>query len=109
MEVPGVPLPGAKSAPPPIVRLPTDPAPVNVPPAILAPPFSAPALFVVPAVLVNSPDTVAPALLVKVPAFDTVPVTVPALSNVALFVTFEVMLPVAETTSVPAETMVGPV
>src|SRR3954451_16922604 len=90
MNVPGVPLPGA-NVPPETVRLVTVPEPVNAPPLRFAPPLSAPLLVVVPAVLVSRPDSVAPVLLLKVPAFDTVPVQMPELFNVPVF---ETTLPV---------------
>src|ERR1700712_5454881 len=84
MDEPGVPLPGA-NMPPETVRFVTVPKPVNVPPLTFAPPFNAPLFTVVPAVLVSRPDTVAPALLLNVPAFDTVPVQVRLLVIVAVF------------------------
>src|SRR3981081_3210078 len=77
--------------PPETLRLATMPKPVKVPPLTLAPPFSAPLFTVVPAVLVRRPDTVAPVLLLKVPAFDTVPVQVRLLLIVPVF---EATLPV---------------
>src|SRR3978361_735359 len=81
IDEPGVPLPGA-NVPPETVRLVTVPEPVNVPPLTLAPPLSAPLFTVVPAVLVRRPDTVAPALLLKMPALATVPAQVPELLRV---------------------------
>src|SRR5207237_1100178 len=90
IDVPGVPLPGAK-VPPETVRFVTVPEPVNVPPLTLAPPFNAPLFAVVPAVFVKRPDTVAPALLLNVPAFDTVPLQVRLLVIVP---EFETTLPV---------------
>src|SRR4051812_26751373 len=87
MKEPGVPVPGAKVAPE-TVRSVTVPEPVKMPPLTFAPPFNAPLLVVVPAVLVRSPDRVAPTLLLNVPAFETVPVQVRLL----------VMVPVLEAT-----------
>ena len=93
MNVPGVPLPGA-NVPPETLRLVTVPEPANVPPLTVAPPLSAPLFVVVPAVLVSRPDTVAPALLLKMPAFDTVPVQVRLLLIVpALETTLPVQMP----------------
>src|ERR1700710_298761 len=80
--------------PPETVRFVTVPEPGNVPPLTLAPPFSAPLFTVVPAVLVSKPETVAPALLLNVPAFDTVPVHVLLLSMVPVFdATLPVQMP----------------
>src|SRR5437588_8810380 len=94
MSVPGVAVPGA-NVPPDTVRFVTVPEPVNVPPLTLAPPLSAPLFVVVPAVLVSNPDTVAPALLLKVPAFAMVPVQTPLLvMAAALLRTLPVQTPV---------------
>src|SRR3954469_3254101 len=83
MDDPGVPSPGA-NVPPATVRFVTVPEPAKVPPLTFAPPLSAPLLVVVPAVLVRRPDTAAPSLLLKVSAFDTVPVQVRLLVIVAV-------------------------
>ncbi len=93
MDEPGVPLPGA-NVPPETVRFATLPVPVNRPPLTIALPFSAPLLTVVPAVLVRRPDTVAPVLLLKIFAFETVPVQVRLLLIVpALETTLPVQTP----------------
>src|SRR4051794_12401167 len=86
MDEPGAPLPGA-NMPPETVRLATVPEPVSTPPLTLAPPFNAPLFTVVPAVLVSRPDTVALALLLKVPAFAIVPVQVRLLVMVPVLAT----------------------
>ena len=85
------------------------PVVVSDPPLTVAPPLSCPALVVVPAVLVSSPDTVPLALLLKVPELLTVPVTAPLLLKVAALVTFEVMDPVEASVSVPPLIVVAPV
>src|ERR1700704_3645883 len=101
MNEPGVPLPGA-NVPPETVRFVTVPEPVNVPPLTFAPPLSAPLFVVVPAVLVRRPDTVAPALLLNVPAFAIVPVQTPLLvMAAALLRTLPVQTPVALLVIVP--------
>src|SRR5262249_59967937 len=64
----------------PVPEIPTVPTTrlllVKVPPDTDAPPLSCPALVVVPAVFVSRPETVPPALLLKVAALFTAPVIV---------------------------------
>ncbi len=67
---------------------------LSAPPVTVAPPLSWPAFDAVLAVLVNRPDTVPVLWLTKVPAFEIVPVQVPALVSQPLsLVAFPIQTP----------------